>query len=277
MKILIRADSSFKIGHGHIQRCLILAKQYERLGHEVSFACLELEGNIIGKIPNEVFLLESSSLNELCSLIEDEGFTLLVIDNYAFSEQDERAIKAMCEVQILSFDDEIKPHFCDILLNVNAYAKPALYKNLVPLNCELRCGFSYALIREEFYEEAKKKRKKIWDIFICMGGTDSKNFSAKIALDFPKSFKILIATTSANKNLKALKHLAQNSPNISLAVDLEHFAKAMNESKKLIIQASSLVNEALLLKANFKAICTHKNQEKIAKWLLEKDYEVEYR
>ncbi|EMJ0764325.1 UDP-2,4-diacetamido-2,4,6-trideoxy-beta-L-altropyranose hydrolase [Campylobacter upsaliensis] len=277
MKILIRVDSSFKIGHGHIQRCLILAKQYEKLGHEVSFACLELEGNIIEKIPNEVFLLEGTSLDELCGLIEEENFELLVLDHYDFKEQDERAIKAMCEVQILSFDDELKPHFCDILLNVNAYAKPSLYKNLVPATCELRCGFSYALIREEFYEEAKKKRPKIWDIFICMGGTDSKNLSAKLALDLPKSLKILIATTSANKNLKALKHLEQNTPNISLAVNLEHFAKAMNESRKLIIQASSLVNEALLLKANFKAICTQKNQEKLAQWLLEKDYEIEYR
>ena len=74
--------------------------------------------------------------------------------------QDERAIKAMCEVQILSFDDELKPHFCDILLNVNAYAKPSLYKNLVPATCELRCGFSYALIRGNFTKRRRKNALK---------------------------------------------------------------------------------------------------------------------
>lgn len=51
----------------------------------------------------------------------------------------------------------------------------------------------------------------------------------------------------------------------------------MNESTKLIISASSLVNEALLLKANFKAVCVAKNQEKLANWLVQKGYEVEYR
>ena len=51
----------------------------------------------------------------------------------------------------------------------------------------------------------------------------------------------------------------------------------MNESDKLIISASSLVNEALILKANFKAICLAKNQQKIAAWLAQKGYEVEYK
>lgn len=51
----------------------------------------------------------------------------------------------------------------------------------------------------------------------------------------------------------------------------------MNESNKLIISASSLVNEALLLKANFKAICYVKNQELTATWLAQKGYEVEYK
>ena len=51
----------------------------------------------------------------------------------------------------------------------------------------------------------------------------------------------------------------------------------MNESNKLIISASSLVNEALILKAKFKALCLAKNQQKIAAWLAQKGYEVEYK
>lgn len=276
MKILIRSDSSFKIGHGHIKRDLILAKQYERQGYEVCFACLELKGNIIDQIPYEVFLLESNDINELCELIQEEDFKFLIIDHYGISERDERSIKTLTNVQIISFDDEIKPHYCDILINVNPYAKASLYKNLVPPFCKLQCGFAYALIRDEFYKEAKIQRAKKYDIFICLGGTDTLNLSAKLALDLPKTLKIIIATTSANKNLPALKKLCEEYQNISLAVDLKDFAKTMNESKKLIIQASSLVNEALILKAKFKAICTQKNQEKIAFWLKDSGREVEF-
>ncbi len=64
---------------------------------------------------------------------------------------------------------------------------------------------------------------------------------------------------------------------IRLFIDHENIAKLMNESNKLIISASSLVNEALLLKANFKAICYVKNQESTATWLAKKGYEVEYK
>ncbi|KGI56531.1 UDP-2,4-diacetamido-2,4,6-trideoxy-beta-L-altropyranose hydrolase [Campylobacter sp. MIT 97-5078] len=275
MKVLFRADSSSKIGHEYIRRDLLLAlRQYYE--DEVSFACLELEGNIIENIPYEVFLLDSSAISELIDLILDEGFELLIIDHYQINAKDEKLIKEATGVEILSFDDELKPHYCDILLNVNPYAKAELYKNLVPSFCELRCGFAYALIRDEFYEEAKITRKKIHDIFICLDSTDSANLSAKIALDLPSSLSIIIATSSKNKNLKALTQICKNHKNITLAVDLKDFAKTMNESKKLIIQASSLVNEALILKAKFKAICTHKNQEKIAFWLKDNGKEVEF-
>ncbi|TBR78386.1 UDP-2,4-diacetamido-2,4,6-trideoxy-beta-L-altropyranose hydrolase [Campylobacter novaezeelandiae] len=271
MKVLFRSDSSASLGFGHIKRDLILAKQYD----EVYFACLPLEGSLIDEIPYPVFELESASIYELIHLIKDHHFDLLIIDHYDIDKDDEKLIKLETGIKILSFDDELKEHYCDILLNVNAYAKPEDYKGLVPFKCELRCGFSYALIREEFYIESKVQRDKIWDYFICLGGVDVKNFSLEIAEDLPKDKKILIATTSANKNLKKLKKFADLNENITLSIDNENLAKLMNESKKLIISASSLVNEALILKANFKAIAYVKNQEKIAQWLIKKGYEVE--
>ncbi|MDX5764110.1 UDP-2,4-diacetamido-2,4,6-trideoxy-beta-L-altropyranose hydrolase, partial [Clostridioides difficile] len=173
MKVLFRSDSSSQIGFGHIKRDLVLAKQYS----DVSFACLPLEGSLIDEIPYPVYELDSESIYELINLIKEEKFELLIIDHYGISVDDEKLIKLETGVKILSFDDEIKPHHCDILLNVNAYAKASDYEGLVPFKCEVRCGFSYALIREEFYQEPKENREKKYDFFICMGGTDIKNLS----------------------------------------------------------------------------------------------------
>lgn len=272
MKVLFRSDSSSEIGFGHIKRDLIFAKQYE----SVSFACLDLEGSLIDEIPYPVFELESESIYELINLIKAENFELLVIDHYGISADDERLIKYETGIKILSFDDEVKPHNCDILLNVNAYAKPSDYDGLVPLKCELRCGFSYALIRDEFYKESKKEREKIYDYFVCLGGTDFRNLSAEVILNLPKDKKIALATSSSNKNLDKLKAFVSTNADIKLFIDSKNLAKLMNESKKLIISASSLVNEALILKANFKALCLAKNQQKISAWLVQKGYEVEY-
>lgn len=272
MKVLIRTDSSSKLGHGRIRRDLVLAKSYD----DVSFACRELEGSLIDEIPYEVFLLDSMDMNELISLVKEEQFELVVIDHYDISYQDEQYLKRSTGVQIFSFDDEVKAHYCDTLLNVNPFARASLYERLVPDFCELRCGFAYALIRDEFYEEAKIKREKIYDYFICFGGTDRRNLSPKIAIEFDESKKIFIATTSANVNLKALQTLADKSSNITLGVDIKDFAKTMNQSKKLVISAGNLVNEAIFLKAEFKAICTDKSQFKIAQWLKSNGKEVEF-
>lgn len=273
MKVLFRADSSSKIGYGHIKRDLVLAKNYD----DVSFACLELEGSLIESIPYEVFILENDSIFELIALIKAEKFDLLVIDHYGISAEDEKLIKYETGVKILSFDDELKPHHCDILLNVNAYAKAKDYEGLVPKRCELRCGFSYALIREEFYAEVGKKRAKIWDFLICMGAVDAKNLSAKIASELPMDKKILITTSGANAHIKRLSRFVKEHENVELLIDCENLAKLMNQSRKLIISASSLVNEALLLKAKFKAVYYAKNQKKLALWLSQKGYEVEKR
>lgn len=273
MKVLFRSDSSSEIGFGHIKRDLIFAKQYE----DVSFACLDLEGSLIDEIPYPVFELKSQSIYELINLIKDEKFELLVIDHYGIDANDEKLIKYETGVKILSFDDEVKAHHCDILLNINAYAKASDYEGLVPPRCEVRCGFSYALIRDEFYKESKQEREKIYDYFVCLGATDARNLSMNLILDLPKNRKIALVTTSSNKNLAKLTQFVDENPNIKLFVDHKNLARLMNESNRLIISASSLVNEALILKANFKAICLAKNQEKIAAWLVQKGYEVEYK
>ncbi|EAL5963984.1 UDP-2,4-diacetamido-2,4,6-trideoxy-beta-L-altropyranose hydrolase [Campylobacter jejuni] len=272
MKVLFRSDSSSQIGFGHIKRDLVLAKQYDN----VSFACLPLENSLIDEIPYPVYELSSESIYELINLIKEEKFELLIIDHYGISVDDEKLIKLETGIKILSFDDEIKPHHCDILLNVNAYSKASDYEGLVPFKCEVRCGFSYALIREEFYQEAKKNREKIYDFFICMGGTDIKNLSMELANELPKTKTICIATSSSNPNLKKLQKFVKLHNNIKLFINHDNIAKLMNESSKLIISASSLVNEALLLKAKFKVICVSKNQEKLAIWLAKKGYEVKY-
>lgn len=270
MKVLFRSDSSSKIGFGHIKRDLVLAKQYKN----VSFACLALKGSLINEIPYPVYKLKSANIYELIHLIKKEKFELLIIDHYDINIEDEKLIKKETKVQILSFDDEIKPHYCDILLNVNAYAKASDYKGLVPPQCEIRCA--YTLIRDEFYQEAKKPREKKYDFFICMGGADTQNLSIKLAINLPKTKNISIATSSSNPNLRKLQEFSTLNDNITLFIDHNNIAKLMNQSHKLIITASSLVNEALFLKADFKAICLAKNQEKLALWLKQKGYEIEF-
>ena len=261
LKTLIRADSSSKIGHGHIRRDLILAQKFK----DVSFACIDLPGSLAGEIPYPVFTLKSADINELVNLIKEHKFELLIIDHYGISAADEKLIKEQTNVKILSFDDNYKEHFCDYLLNVNIYAQPQKYANLVPANCEL--VFS-PLVRSEFYDEAKIKREKKFNYLIALGGTDALNLTAKIASNLlAKNKKVAAVTTSANVNLANLQILADSEPNFSLFINSNEVARLMNESEILVISASSLVNEALVLGAKFKTVRVADNQNEMAQWL----------
>ncbi|WP_314300957.1 UDP-2,4-diacetamido-2,4,6-trideoxy-beta-L-altropyranose hydrolase [Campylobacter showae] len=261
LKTLIRADSGSKIGHGHVRRDLILAQNFK----DASFACIDLPGSLAGEIPYPVFTLKSADIGELVNLIKGHKFELLVIDHYGISAADEKLIKEQTNVKILSFDDNYKEHFCDYLLNVNIYAQPQKYANLVPVNCEL--VFS-PLVRSEFYGEAKIKREKNFNYLIALGGTDALNLTAKIASNLlAKNKKVAAITTSANANLANLQILASSEPNFSLFINSNEVARLMNKSEILVISASSLVNEALVLGARFKAVRVADNQNEMAQWL----------
>ena len=273
LKTLIRADSSAEIGHGHIRRDLVLAKKFK----DISFACLPLAGDLIAEIPYLVFTLQNGSIDELVAIINEQNFELVFIDHYGFTPKDEKAIKERTSAKICCFDDTYEPHFCDFVLNVNLYADAKKYQNLLPAQCEVFCGENFMLVRDEFYAEREKKREKIYDFCIAFGGTDTLNLSQKVALALlhkNAKFKLAIITTSANKNLKDLKMLAKIYPNLSLFIGSNEVAKLMNESRELIIQASSLVNEAIVLRAKFKAVKTAQNQDEMAQWLGENGYEI---
>lgn len=262
MKTLFRVDSGSKIGLGHINRCLIFAKEFKN----PNFACLNLDGNIASKIKYPVHFLNSNGEFELVKLIKENDFDEVIFDSYDIDADFECKVKLATNAKIISFDDEIKAHFCDELIIPNSFIEPSEYANLVPPHCKIT---NKIFVRDEFYAEAKIKREKIYDFLLCLGGSDARNLSSKILKQLPPNAKIAVATTSANANLVELKKYA-NSNGIALFIDYENLARLMNESKELLLSASSLANEALVLGARFTAYKVASNQEKMCEFLKNK-------
>lgn len=280
MNILFRTDSSFKIGTGHIMRDIVLAKKYKK--DTIYFAVQDLEGNINSKIVESGFdikILQSNSISELDKLIKKLNIDMIVFDHYDIDFNFEKNIKTSNpNVRILSFDDTYQRHECDILLNHNINADPKKYKGLVPKWCEIRCGSKYTLLREEFYKEKKKKRKKYRNIkksiFIAMGGADHSHVNIKIlkVLKKFKNLKVTIVTTTANKNLKKLEKYSKNKKWINLHINSTQIAKLMSKNHFAIITPSVTVNEIHFLEIPFIAIKTANNQKEIYKYLKKKKF-----
>jgi UDP-2,4-diacetamido-2,4,6-trideoxy-beta-L-altropyranose hydrolase len=281
LNILFRADSSFNIGLGHVMRDLVLAKQYKN--DNIIFACQDLEGNINQKILDSGFnlkVLKNHEKDELLKLINDLKIDLLIIDHYGIDYEYEKYIKENSNIKILSFDDTYERHYCDILLNHNISANEKKYRELVPNFCELRCGSKYTLIRDEFVKEKRQKNRennsKRKNIFIAMGGADSKNINIKILkiLKKYKNIDINVITTTANKNLKQLQRYSFLNKNITLHVNTTKMAKLINQCDLAIVTPSVTVHEVLFLRKDFIAIKVTDNQDDMYKYLKRNRYKV---
>lgn len=276
--ILFRADSSSKIGTGHIMRDLVLAQQY--LPANIIFATQDLPGNINHKIKEKNYTIEilnSNDIEEIISLIKKYTIDIIIIDHYDLDYTYEKELKKKTGITILSIDDTYEKHYCDILLNHNVYADKTKYKTLVPSHCELRCGQEYTLIRDEFIEEKKKyvnfKDDQI-NIFIAMGGADHSNITIEIltVLSNFSGFFANVVTTTANAHLSELEAYVNVHNNIHLHINTDKIAVLMHEANFAILSPSVIVNEAIYMDLPFIAIKTAENQNEMFYYLVSKNY-----
>ncbi|MCG3675145.1 UDP-2,4-diacetamido-2,4,6-trideoxy-beta-L-altropyranose hydrolase [Aliarcobacter butzleri] len=283
MNILIRADSSSYIGTGHIMRNLVLAKQFSK--DQIIFATQDLEGNINHKIKESNYnieILNNNNFEELNKLIKKLNIDMIIIDHYEINYNFEKKLKEQnSKLKIFVFDDTYEKHYCDILLNHNIYADEKKYTNLVPKDCELKCGTNYTLLREEFLEAKKqkqtiKKENRLKTLFIAMGGTDHKNLNITILKNIKivckKNIKVNLVTTTANRNLEKLKKYCKDKEWINLHINSKEVANLMNQSDFAIITPSVTANEAYFLNLPFIAIKTAKNQKQMYKFLKRNNY-----
>ncbi len=279
--ILFRADSSSTIGIGHIMRDLVLAKQYPEAN--ITFATQDLNGNINHKIIEAGYKLEilkSNSLDELDELIKKLYIDMIVIDHYGIDLKDEKRLKeSNSTLKIMVLDDTYEKHHCDILLNHNIYGDETKYKELVPQNCELRCGSKYTLLRDEFIEEKRKPKTKNerFTIFVAMGGADSSNVNPKI-LNILSSYRhnilVNIVTTSANQNLKELLEYCSGKIWIRLHINSNKVANLLHNSDLAIVTPSVILNELFYLDVPFIAIQTADNQRYMVEFLKNKKFNI---
>lgn len=287
MNILIRADSSSYIGTGHIMRDLVLVNQFPN--DNIVFATQDLDRNINYKIDEagyKIHTLKSNEFEELDFLIKELNIEMIVIDHYKIDYNFEKKLKEKNpNLKIFVLDDTYEKHFCDILLNHNISANEKRYKNLVPNNCELRCGSKYTLLREEFLEAKKiknkrQKNKKTKTIFLAIGGADHSKINIKILKVIKKirknknNLKVNLVTTSANKNLKKLEEYCTNKKWINLQKNSNEIAKLMIESDFVIVTPSVTVNEVYFLGLPIIAIKTADNQIDIYRYLKKKRFSV---
>jgi len=203
MNIIIRADSSFAIGSGHIARCIEIAKILTGFGAIVTFVSRNLFGNFSHLIIENGFnLIELQrpsyrgfkkkrenwlgvpldlDAEETKSVIKNMKIDWIIVDNYGIDILWEIKISEVVKNIMVIDDLADRKHHCNILLDQNYVKSYDLrYKNLVPEKCKLLLGPNYALLNSIYFEN--KSMIKVFNrsqkkILVFFGGSDAQNLS----------------------------------------------------------------------------------------------------
>lgn len=249
MNIIIRVDSSVEMGTGHVIRCLTLAKQLKNQGAEVSFICSNLIGNIIELIIKEgyqVYQIDSVCLEESdtkrweldssqsISIIKKlpQNLDWIIVDHYGLDKFWEKSIRPYTK-RIMVIDDLAnRGHDCELLLDQNLYTNmEKRYDSLVNEGCKLLLGPSYALLRNEFYEQRIQLRErsgKIERILVFFGGSDPANQTERvlncIKNSFPNNLAFEVIVGKSNPNKMLLENICSQHENIKFFCQVENMA-----------------------------------------------------
>lgn len=252
MDIRIRADSSTRLGTGHVMRCLALAGSLRERGATVSFICRELPGNINAAIEacgHVVYRLPTRTGPHLgdadwrvdaeqtaCALATAPNSTdWLIVDHYALDRRWEAALRPHIGHVMVIDDLANRSHDCDLLLDQNLCENAdTRYDGLTPAHCRIVLGPRYALLRPEFLAERQEARPRgagVGRVLIFFGGTDPGNETAKaleaIRLLNRPDLAVDVVVGGTNPHKHEVEALCATLPGASFYCQASHMAQLM--------------------------------------------------
>ena len=306
MKCVFRADASVQIGTGHVMRCLTLADELGRLGHECWFICREHEGHLGDLITNRGHMLTllSSSVEDLTAgkgrgpddyaawlgvgWQNDAQQTLdaikwlsadwLIVDHYALDAKWEKAVSAQIRNIMVIDDLANRQHHCSLLLDQNLGREALDYDGLVPASCLRLIGPQYALLRPEFAELRERSLKRrgmpeLKRILITLGGVDRDNVTGRV-LDavvqsiLPPETQLDVVMGASAPALDIVRYQAERLPfQASVSVNVADMAERMCMADLCIGAAGSTSWERCCLGLPCAMVVLAENQRGIGKAL----------
>ncbi|MCM8527633.1 MAG: hypothetical protein NE327_14025, partial [Lentisphaeraceae bacterium] len=167
-RIVIRFIGSQDVGSGHILRCLAIA--HEVSDHEIVIVIEKEQSEFIQQIAGEEYFILEYEKDEIEQSIIDLNPDLVIND---ILDSDASYIKALKKhrIKVVNFEDEGSgSQNTDLTIN-------ALYDKSLSKQKNIRCGYKYFFLRDEFIEASKNKFKKVTDVLVTFGGTDPNNLT----------------------------------------------------------------------------------------------------
>lgn len=301
MNFVFRVDSSSEIGHGHLMRCLVLAKELRSRGALVQFISREHTGSANDRVTSEGFRLhllpgkkivtKSASYKDWlgCSQAEDANACNqiltrlmkchLIVDHYGIDIEWESKIR--CERLTVIDDLADRYHQCGGIIEQSLVHTKADYKVLVGKDFEF-CGGGNILLRDEFRKTSAWKDPKNGSLLICMGGADPQGVTNRIIktlrawlekpLDPQPIKKINVVVGPAFEYYQELENYLSGLPVATdIHRDVRNISALMASSSLSILSCGTMILEACALGTPAIGIPLADNQKETATFLADRN------
>jgi len=250
--IIFRADGGSIIGMGHFIRTLALAEMLKddfyciyATQSPTAYQIKEIESVCQERID---LPSDETHFDVFLNLLKDNE--IVVLDNYYFTTEYQRAIKAKgCKLVCID-DMHDKEFFADLIINHAPGINPSDYRAQPYSRYAL--GLENILIRSVFLEQAQEQRiiKNICTIMICFGGSDPLNLTKsvlQVVLKFEKFKKIIVITGAANQTVNILSELIKKDDRIEHrhSLNQQQMLQTMLQTDLAIVPTSGILFELM--------------------------------
>ena len=185
-------------------RCLTLAEALRVKGAVVQFFCRQLPGNLIALLKQRSFpvtvlpaptksdgfsgsdgyaswlgVSQREDADQVIARLDGNKANWLVVDQYGLDIEWENRLAPYVDAIMVIDDIANRSHKCRLLLDQN-FSSEERYQHLVPRNCTMLLGPSFALLGPEYsaYRNRQAKRPRaIKRVLVYFGGSDTRNMS----------------------------------------------------------------------------------------------------
>lgn len=239
-RICFRADAGATIGYGHFIRSLALADMLKDDFDCVFFTTEPSQYQIdeLDKVCQFVILREEGKFEDFLGYLD--GTEIVVLDNYFFTTDYQRQIRAK-GCKLVCIDDMHDKHYvADVVIN-HALTDTSLF------DCEpytkLCLGFDYALLRAPFLKPIIQK-KRCSDFVVCFGGADVLRLADKVVsmllrLQVPYHIIVILG------DVAQISEENRRRVTIKRRLSAEQMADVFEQSEAAILSASTVSIEAL--------------------------------
>lgn len=242
-KVYFRADAGAEIGYGHFIRTLALADMLKK-----DFDCA-----FFTKTPTDYQRKETEKVCALVALPGDDtrfqvfldllkGDEIVVLDNYFYTTDYQRAIKAK-GCKLVCVDDMHDKHYvADAVINHGFVEETVFSKENYT---QIYTGPNYALLRSPFLQlnTNVKRTENRW--VVCFGGSDQNDFTSRAVkqLQLREDSPEIIAVVG--DGYKYIQQLDVAGVVVRLRQTAEEMAELFRSASNVICSASSVCYESL--------------------------------